>query len=280
MMEYTPPLQFRIRQSFIRYISLCLVLTGLILLVRLYEILFISGAAGYPSGSFSELIFGVRFDLLLSFRLSGYLLIPFLLIDHYSPKTARVFFAAVSVIVILTEISLLRYFAATRMPLGSDILGYSLSEIKQTVGASGEVNIIAIIPAVVFFVFTVFAFYKWSRIEVSRTLLVFFSVFMFSAMLPLYNFNPDPIEYRNEFTMNIAANKLNFFGESLLNHFRHSKGPGNFVLNANDSEKSETDQISTEPAGASVQNQLASNADLPSGSDVKLLQQPESNPVN
>jgi uncharacterized sulfatase len=191
-----------------------------------------------------------------------------------------VFFAAVSVIVILTEISLLRYFAATRMPLGSDILGYSLSEIKQTVGASGEVNIIAMIPAVAFFFFTVFAFYKWSRIEVSRTLLVFFSVFMFSAMLPLYNFNPDPIEYRNEFTMNIAANKLNFFGESLVNHFRHSKGPGNFVLNANDSKPSEPDQISAVPSDASLQNQLASNADLPSGSDVKPIQQPENNPVN
>jgi len=218
-MNYTPPIQYLMRQSFRRFITCSLLTTGLIILVRLYEIFFISHETGYPSGSIPGLIYGIRFDLLLSFRLSGYLLIPFLFIDHFSQRVARIFYAAVSVVVVITEISLLRYFSATQVPLGSEILGYSISEIIQIVRASGEINIAAILPVVLFFAFTVYIFYKWYNLRISRSLVVLFSFFMFSSLLPVYNFNPVPAEYKNKLAMNIAANKLIFFSGSVFNYY-------------------------------------------------------------
>ncbi len=272
-MEYTPPAQFLIRRSFERYISLCLLATGLIILVRFYEIFIISGSAGYPSGSIIELIGGIRFDLLLAFRLSLFFLIPFLFIDHYSPKAARIFFAAVSVVVIMTDIALLRYFSATRIPLGSDILGYSFSEIQQTVGASGEINLTAILTIVLFLIFAVYVFYRWHDLVVSITLTGIFALFMFISLLPVFNFNPDPAEYRNEFIMNIAANKFNFFTESLLRHYLPETGSANFVLNTNDSGKSEIVSGAIEPTPAPPINKPVSNADQPSNAVVKPNQQ-------
>ena len=68
-MEFTPPLRILVRQSLKRYATLSLITTGLVILVRIYEILFIAAKAGYPSGCTLDLIFGIRFDLMLSLRL-------------------------------------------------------------------------------------------------------------------------------------------------------------------------------------------------------------------
>lgn len=220
-MDYSPPIQYLLRQSLRRFVTYCLLTTGLIILVRFYEIIYISQETGYPSGSMIELIYGIRFDLLLSFRFCGYMLIPILLIDRFSPKAARIFFAVASFVVIISEILLLQFFSATQIPLGSEILSYSVSEIKQIVRASGEMNFATILPMVLFFALTVYIYYKWYNIRISRSLIVLFSFFMFSSLLPLYDFNPDPTEYKNEFSKNIAANKLSFFCRSLFNHYSH-----------------------------------------------------------
>jgi len=231
-MEYTPPLQYLIRQSFKRFISLSLLTAGLIILVRFYELFFISGKAGYPAGSTQTLLYGIRFDLLLSMRLSFLLLIPFLLIDHYSPKTARIFFAAVSVFVVVADVVLLRYFSTTRIPLGSDILGYSVGEIQQTVGASGEMNLTTILPVLLFLVFAICIFYRWHSFKVPMSVINLFIFFLLFSLLPLNDFNPDPTEFKNEFSMNISANKFNLFGGSLLNYYRQKNGATNYELNS------------------------------------------------
>ena len=231
-MDYTPPLQYLIRQSFKRFVSLSLITIGLAILVRFYEILFISGKAGYPSGSTAALLYGIQFDLMLALRLSLYLLVPFLFIDHYSQKAARIFFAAVSVIVVVGDVILLRYFSTTRIPLGADLLGYSIGEIKQTVGASGEMNQYTIFPVLLFFLFSIYAFYKWSVFKVSTFVLKLVAVGMIFTILPIFDFNPDPADFKDEFRLHISANKFNLFSGSIADYFRQKNGSAKYELNS------------------------------------------------
>ena len=230
-MEYTPPLQYLIRQSLKRYVSLSILTIGLVILVRIYEILFIAGKAGYPIGSTEDMILGIRFDLMMSLRFSVYLLVPFLLIDHFSQKAAKIAYAALTVLLVASYIALLHYFSTTRIPLGADILGYSFAEIKQTVQASEEMNLYAVIPFLVLLAFSAFAFYKLSSIKFSSTIVVLTLLSMFFTLLPFNTINPYPTEFKNEFRKNISANKFNLFSESLLDYYQQKEASENFVLN-------------------------------------------------
>jgi phosphoglycerol transferase MdoB-like AlkP superfamily enzyme len=238
-MDYSPPFQYLLRQSFKRFISLSLILIGLVIFVRFYEILFISGKAGYPTGSTTDLLFGIRFDLMLALKLSAILLVPFLVVDYYNMKVARIFMATISVIVVVGEVMLLRYFTTTKIPLGADILGYSTAEINQTVGASGEINLTTLAPIIIFLLLSVYIFYKWYYFKVSSLVIKLYIFFLLFAMLPLNNYNPDPMDYKNEFSMNIAANKFNLFSGSLIRFYQQKEGPTNFVLNANSKQEND-----------------------------------------
>ena len=233
-MEYTPPLQYLIRQSFKRFISMTLLLTGLVILVRLYELFFIAAKSGYPAESHVALLYGLRFDLLLSLRFSLILLIPFLVIDHYNQKAARIFFTLFAVLLVVSEVVLLQYFSTTKIPLGSDILGYSMEELKQTVGASGALNAASIISLLLLTLAAFYLFYRWSVFKVPsgvRGLMIFVLLY---TLLSSNKFNPDPAEYKSEFIMNIAANKFNLFSGSLMNYYARKEVSGQFVLNSDE----------------------------------------------
>ncbi len=231
-MNHTPPFQYLLRQSFKRFISLSLLMTLLIILVRFYEILFISGKAGYPAGSTSDLLYGIRFDLLLSIRLSTILLIPFLLIDHYNLRAARIFFETFAAVVVAGELLLLQYFATTRIPLGSDLLGYSAGEIEQTVGASGQFSFTTFAPVLVFLGITWYLYHKKYYFKVPHLVISLYIFSLLFAIFPISDFNPDPVDYKNEFSMNIAANKFNLFSGSMLTYFNQKNGSSKFELNS------------------------------------------------
>ncbi|MEI7421194.1 MAG: LTA synthase family protein [Prolixibacteraceae bacterium] len=232
-MEFTPPLRILVRQSLKRYATLSLITTGLVILVRIYEILFIAAKAGYPPGSTLDLIFGIRFDLMFSLRLSVYLLLPYLVTDHFSHKTARVFYAIFSIAAVLTDVALLHYFSTTRIPLGSDVFGYSFDEIKHTVQASGEMNPYTILPFFSFIAISIYTFYKLSEKRISSFLSILVIAALFFTLLPFNTINPYPTEFKNEFRKNITSNKFNLFSESLQEYYHAKNIPTDFVLNEN-----------------------------------------------
>ena len=230
-MEFTPPLRYLIRQSLKRYVTLCLITAGLVILVRFYEILFLAGKAGYPPGSTLDLVFGIRFDLMLSGRLSVYLLLPFLLIDHFNQRVARTFYATLSIVVILIDVALLHYFSTTRIPLGSDIFGYSFDDIKHTVQASGEINSYSLVPFFSFLAVAIYAFFKFSTKKVSSIISKLVILAIFFTLLPFNTINPLPTEFKGEFRKNITSNKFNLFSENLHEYFLQKNIPEYFELN-------------------------------------------------
>lgn len=232
-MEFTPPLRILVRQSLKRYATLSLITTGLVILVRFYEILFIAAKSGYPPGSILDLIFGIRFDLMFSLRLSVYLLLPFLVTDHFNHKAARVFYATASIAAVLINVALLHYFSTTRIPLGSDVFGYSFDEIKHTVQASGEMNPYTILPFFSFLAFAIYSFYKLSEKRMSSFLSMLVIAALFFTLLPFNTINPYPTEFKNEFRKNITSNKFNLFSESLQEYYQSKNIPTDFILNEN-----------------------------------------------
>jgi len=221
-------------RSLRRFLSLSFILASMILMVRFYEMVITSNFSNYPDGSFSVMFIGVKYDLILYLQLSAILMVPFLIIAYFSQKAARYFFATACSLLVFGDILLLQYFAAARVPLGADLLGYSLSEIRHTIGASGELNIF---PFIVIFLYlgimartvVMHVYYK-----IKPWAMWVLTVLMLGSLLPIRQLSVEPSKFDNEFGMFVAYNKLSFFAKSISAHYltRGSLNDKAFTFNA------------------------------------------------
>ncbi|WP_320110679.1 LTA synthase family protein [Draconibacterium orientale] len=206
-----------------RFVSLSFILAGMILLVRLHEMVILSNYHNYPPGSFSSLLIGIKYDIILYLRVSAVLMIPFLLLGLFSQKAARIFFISASVVLVLGDMLLLKYFSTAGIPLGSDLFAYSIEEINQTVQSSGEMNVWPFIFMALFLAYMVRVFIKHVYLKLKPWMLIVISAAMFASLAPLDILKPQPSDFENEFSLFAATNKLNFFSESVLERYVFDK---------------------------------------------------------
>ena len=202
-----------------RFISLSFILAAMILLVRLYELVITYNFYNYPPGSFSSLLIGVKYDIIMYLRISAVLMIPFLLLGLFSQKAARVFFISASIFLVLGDMLLLKYFSTAGVPLGSDLFAYSIEEINQTVQSSGEMNVWPFVFMALFLVYMVRVFIKHVYFKLKPWMLLIISAAMFASFAPIDFLKPQPSDFENEFSLFAATNKLNFFSESVLTRY-------------------------------------------------------------
>nr|WP_320021719.1 LTA synthase family protein [uncultured Draconibacterium sp.] len=202
-----------------RFISLSFILAAMILLVRLYELVITYNFYSYPPGSFSSLLIGIKYDIIMYLRISAVLMIPFLLLGLFSQKAARVFFISASIFLVLGDMLLLKYFSTAGVPLGSDLFAYSIEEINQTVQSSGEMNVWPFVFMALFLVYMVRVFIKHVYFKLKPWMLLIISAAMFASFAPIDFLKPQPSDFENEFSLFAATNKLNFFSESVLTRY-------------------------------------------------------------
>lgn len=206
-------------RSLRRFISLSLILASMFLIVRAYDLVITSNLSNYPPGSAISILSGLKYDLFIFLQVCAVLVVPFLCIAYFSQKVAKYFFIAASVLLILGEILLLQYFSVSRIPLGADLLGYSLQDIKQTVGASGSLRVFPYLMICLYLAFMVRVFMKHVYYRSHALVIVIFSTLMLASMFPLKQIKPRPSGFRNQFNYYLAINKLGFFVESLSNYY-------------------------------------------------------------
>jgi uncharacterized sulfatase len=110
---------------------------------------------------------------------------------------------------------LLQYFAAAHIPLGADLLGYSLSEIRQTIGASNEFNIFPYIVIFIYLGIMSRILIKHVYYKIKPWAMVVLSLLILGSLLPIRQLKPDQSKFDNEFGMFVAYNKLGFFVKSV-----------------------------------------------------------------
>lgn len=213
--EYKQLLYFSLR----RFLSLSFILASMILMVRFYELIITFNFSNYPPGTFLNLIVGVKFDIILYLRISAILMIPYLVVALFSPKVAKYFFVVCSILLILGDMLLLKYFSTARVPLGADLFGYSIEEIRKTIQTSGEFNIFPFIMMTLYLTFMVRIFVKHVYYRVKPWAMGILVLLMFGSYLPLNILAPKPSNFTDEFSMFAANNKLNFFTQSVTKHY-------------------------------------------------------------
>ncbi|MCO4294619.1 LTA synthase family protein [Solitalea sp. MAHUQ-68] len=196
----------------------------MILISRVYEIVVTSNFSNYPQGSIWALLHGLKFDVIFYLQLSAILMIPYLIIAFFNPRVALYFFAFATVLLMLGNILLLQYFSTARVPLGADLFGYSLAEIKHTVGASGELKIF---PFIVIFLYLGIMFrvmLKHVYFKIKPLGVAVLTILILCSCLPFKQFQPESSKFDNEFAMLVAYNKLSFFTQSVSAYYLKGGG--------------------------------------------------------
>lgn len=145
--------KFSIRERLVHatrsYASFSLIWLVLMFVFSIAEITLNSFTNGLPSGFFNLVLWSGYLDLL--FWLKWVLIIYIIYVPIYllSPRLARTSFQVLMVLFFVIQILLLNYFNAALVMLGADLFGYSIEDIKQTVGSSGSLNATSIIVFIV-----------------------------------------------------------------------------------------------------------------------------------
>ncbi|TVZ28709.1 putative sulfatase [Gillisia sp. Hel_I_86] len=122
------------------FASFSLIWLVLMFVFSIAEITLNAFTNGLPSGFFNLMLWSWYLNLL--FWLKWVLIIYILYVPIYmlSPRLARLSFQVLMALFFVIQIILFNYFSAALVMLGADLFGYSIEDIKQTVGSSGGLN--------------------------------------------------------------------------------------------------------------------------------------------
>ena len=116
----------------------------IIFLLSVFENIFNNISHGLKSGFFEILAWSTLLNFLYWLKLIFIFFIIFTAIYFISARFARLVFQILIVLLSLVQLGLLLYFNTSLVLLGADLYSYSIQDIRQTLGASGGVNILSI----------------------------------------------------------------------------------------------------------------------------------------
>ncbi|MDR3609544.1 MAG: sulfatase-like hydrolase/transferase, partial [Ignavibacteriaceae bacterium] len=192
----------KIKQSLKSFVPLSIGLFVIFLLIRIFDLLYI-GAGSVTNSLLSDLIF--------FFNISFIPGIIFILISLFSIKAARIFYYIFSVLISVGYLLLLFYFSKSAVPLGSDLFGYSLSEISHTVSASGGIGILPVICSLVVAALVIALLIYSLKIKSSINFNYIFALCIIASFFWGNDFYPSPSSYQSQRDYYLTLNKLQFF---------------------------------------------------------------------
>ena len=201
------------------FLSLSLLFAALLILVRLYETGLLISKTSYNTAMITLLIKGLGFDCLYFLRISIFAILPFMLVAYFSIKAAKTLYATFAIILIIIDLALISYFAATRIPLGADLFGYSLTEIIHTTNASGQVSVLVLVPFILFIGLGIVAFTRFAHFTIHPFFQSALGTLFILSLFLGKDTDVNSSHYRNDFDASISTNKLSFFGVSSLHYW-------------------------------------------------------------
>lgn len=190
---------------------LSLVFGLLIVLVRLFDFFLNWMNAASVHLTFEIIFETILYDILYSLYISFFLGIIFLLISLINSLAAKIFYYLSAIFIVLGYIMLVIYFSNSAVPLGSDLFGYSLAEIKHTVSAAGGISIFQIlgfIAAVVIIFITLFFAIK---IKLHTNIINVFYLMCLLGFVFYQDIIPSSDSFASQTEYYLVVNKLDFF---------------------------------------------------------------------
>ena len=190
-----------------RYLILNLVFFLLLVLVRIYELIYLKHIITLPPGNLALELAGIGHDLLMLFNLSAWFFLPFMVIYLISKRLANFIFGLLIIFFVLAEIALIQYLGTTSLLLGTDLFGYTFIEVVKIVSASGGFSVVSILLIVTCIALMVILL-KFSKLFKVHGLIAFlFVLTSFTSLAFRKHTQPEPGKYSSELSYNLITNK-------------------------------------------------------------------------
>ncbi|MDR5589892.1 LTA synthase family protein [Christiangramia sp. SM2212] len=179
-----PGFSFSLRNSAKQFVGLAIIFLVFLFLLSGIEVML--GMMNHSvENSFAELFMWSCFeDLKFFFTWLFPVYIIFLVFYFLIPKLVKSIFIIFSTLFFLGQLVLIFYYNTTLLMLGSDLFGYSIDEIMQTVGASGSLSITPILTFVLVISALIFSLVILSkRVELGRMVSVCLILFSLGFLI-------------------------------------------------------------------------------------------------
>ncbi|HUI46092.1 MAG TPA: LTA synthase family protein [Nitrospirota bacterium] len=201
------------------------------LALRIMEFIYIAMTNNPPRDFWNVIMQALLYDIVSFSTMLPFLFIPFVIV-YLSARTMKsrywIYFVGGSIVIILYAM-LIKYFATALVPLGADLFGYSMKEIKETVRSGVTFDVISIflfvMPVIVFWACFSFIYSRKLFKPVSAFVLLGTGVLLICTVSVL----PVRTSFETELSYNLALNKMVYFVEESYAYFsRSTKG----IINA------------------------------------------------
>jgi cellulose synthase/poly-beta-1,6-N-acetylglucosamine synthase-like glycosyltransferase/phosphoglycerol transferase MdoB-like AlkP superfamily enzyme len=189
-------------------------------LLRAIEIISSIIKHGMPADFWSVVGFGILKDQSFLLSTALWLLLVFIVLYALNKKVAKIILIAGLTVLAVVQLLLGEYFVTTLNPLGADLWIYTWTDIKQTVGASGGLNLTTILLSVAAIValLSLYIFIpRFLKVKLPYALLLVF-IFLVAAATNV-GVKANQLSAGNEYTNNLSLNKSQYFYAGSYEHF-------------------------------------------------------------
>lgn len=196
---------------------------SVLVLLRLVEIVVIIESYQSPAAVFQVVLQVLILDVIFFLKASFLLFIPFLVATQVvvgEKKTPLYIYASLCTVIIIIGLLLTKYYSTTLLPLGADLFGYSISEVKQTALAGASVDLLSVVlfVSLILLLWILVHFFSGKRLlnlKVGWGFLLLCTIAVFSG----FSFAPSATKFKSDFDYNLSLNKQGYFYEKSLDFF-------------------------------------------------------------
>jgi phosphoglycerol transferase MdoB-like AlkP superfamily enzyme len=213
-------LSSKFTQGAVTFAGLSIVWLAIIFLLSIFELIYNGLVHQFPQSFGAVLCWSFLNDLLFWSKCLIYLFVIYTVLNLLSSKFARIVYTVFIVLLAVIQLSLTSYFTTSLVPLGADLYGYSIKDIKQTIGASGGVGIVDIIAFILIIAATVSALWFLApRIKLRKYAAFALPAVSFLIVIIGLQSLIGQASFKSDFSNNLIINKSDHFWTTSYKHF-------------------------------------------------------------
>lgn len=183
-----------------------------LLVISVFEFFFNGLTRAFPEswlGFFAlAMLNGVSFWL----KIWIFMVVVFLSLYFIKPSLANIVGIIFLLLFSTLQLVLINYFNTSLLPLGADLFGYTLADIKQTVGASSGLNVLSIVSLLLVLCSCgLILFVLPKRIKPSLKMAIAIPIISILAFLLNAYSLANRVNLQSEYDNNLALNKADYF---------------------------------------------------------------------
>jgi phosphoglycerol transferase MdoB-like AlkP superfamily enzyme len=210
----------KIKTATTSFSGLSLLWLFMLFVLTVFEIIYNGIIHEFPVNTAGVLFWMLLADITLWLKFLLVIWVLYISVCFFSPILANAFYKIFITFLLLLQLALILYFSKALLPLGADLYGYSIADIKQTVGASGGIDLLTVLAFITVITAIIVTFkYLAPKFKPVFGIAVILPTLSLLALVTGAKKLPAPGNLNSDFANNLILNKSDYFFTSSVNHF-------------------------------------------------------------